>query len=55
MNRDEHITYINSKLIDLLKEVVCTANHLGNGMEANIVNGYLLQSLFLQMTGAQEQ
>lgn len=55
MNRDEHITYINNRLIDLLKEVVCTANHLGNGMEANIVNGYLLQSLFLQMTGAQEQ
>lgn len=55
MNRDEHITYINSRLIDLLKEVVCTANHLGSGMEANMVNGYLLQSLFLQMTGAQEQ
>lgn len=55
MNRDEHITYINSRLINLLKEVVCTANHLGSGMEANMVNGYLLQSLFLQMTGAQEQ
>lgn len=55
MNRDEHITYINGRLIDLLKEVICTANHLGNGMEANMVNGYLFQALFLQMTGAQEQ
>lgn len=55
MKRDEHITYINGRLINLLKEVVCTANHLGNGMEANMVNGYLFQSLFLQMTGAQEQ
>lgn len=55
MNRDEHITYIRSSLLNLMREVICTTNHLGNGMEANMVNGYLLQSLFLQMTGAQEQ
>lgn len=55
MNRDEHITYINSRLIDLLREVVCNANRLGRGMEANAVIGHLLQSLFLQMAGAQEQ
>lgn len=55
MNRDEHITYIRSSLLSLMREVICTTNHLGKGMEANMVNGYLLQSLFLQMTGAQEQ
>lgn len=55
MNREEHITFIRSQLLNIPKEVICTANHLGRGMEANMVTGYLLQSLFLQMTGAQEQ
>lgn len=55
MNRDEHITYIRSSLLTLMREVICTTNHLGKGMEASMVNGYLLQSLFLQMTGALEQ
>lgn len=55
MNRDEHRTYIRSDLASIMREVVCSANLLGNGMEFFAVNGYLLQSLFLQMTGAQEQ
>lgn len=55
MNREEHITFIRSQLSNIPKEVICTANHIGCGMEANMVTGYLLQSLFLQMTGAQEQ
>ena len=55
MNRDEHRTYIRSSLANIMREVVCSAKLLGNGMEFSAVNGYLLQSLFLQMTGAQEQ
>lgn len=55
MNRDEHKTYIKNDLAKIMREVVCSANLLGNGMEFFAVNGYLLQSLFLQMTGAQEQ
>jgi len=55
MNRDEHKTYIKNDLSKIVQEVVCSANLLGDGMEFFAVNGYLLQSLFLQMTGAQEQ
>ena len=55
MIRDEHQAYIRSDLSNIMKEVVRSSNHLGCGMEFEAVNGYLLQSLFLQMTGAQEQ
>ncbi len=55
MNRDEHNTFIKSDLSDIVREVVRSANLLGDGLEFYAVNGYLLQSLFLQMTGAQEQ
>lgn len=55
MNRDEHRTYIRSSLLLVLKEAVCTINQLGKGMEFYAVSGQLLNSLFLQMTGAQEQ
>lgn len=55
MNRDEHHTFILSDLAEILREVVRSAGLLGDGLEFYAVNGYLLQSLFLQMTGAQEQ
>lgn len=55
MNRDEHLTFINTSLIEIMREVVSSANLLGDGMAFYAVHGYILQSLFLQMTGAQEQ
>lgn len=55
MNRDEHITFIKSDLSDILSNVVQSTNLLGTGMEAFAVNNYILQSLLLQLTGAQEQ
>lgn len=55
MNVDEHITCVRSRLMSIFKEVISVSNHLGGGMEAALVNPYLLQSLFLRLTGAQEQ
>lgn len=55
MNKDEHHTFIKSDLADIMREVVRSANLLGDGLDYYAVHGYLLQSLFLQMTGAQEQ
>ena len=55
INRDEHLVYIHQDLANIMRKVVSSANLLGNGMDFFAVNGYLLQSLFLQMTGAQEQ
>lgn len=55
MNRDEHIKFIKADLSDVLKEIVSSVNLLGTGLEFYAVNGYILQSMLLQLTGAQEQ
>jgi hypothetical protein len=55
MNRDEHLTFIRTSLVKIVKDVVASAALLGDGMEFYAVQGYILQSLFLQLTGAQEQ
>ena len=55
MNRDEHLTFIRTSLVKIMKDVVSSIAVLGDGMEFFAVHGNILQSLFLQMTGAQEQ
>lgn len=55
MNRDEHIKFIKSSLADKLGGIVPTINLLGDGLEFYAVNDYILQSILLQLTGAQEQ
>lgn len=55
MNRDEHLTFIRTSLAKVMRDVVSSAALLGDGMEFYAVQGNVLQSLFLQMTGAQEQ
>ncbi len=55
MNRDEHLTFIRTSLAKIMRDVAASASLLGDGMEFYAVQGNILQSLFLQMTGAQEQ
>ena len=55
MNRDEHLTFIRTSLVKIIKDVASTTALLGDGMEFYAVQGNILQALFLQMTGAQEQ
>jgi hypothetical protein len=55
MIRDEHIRFIESKLSELMHEIVVTINLLGDGLEFYAASEYMLQSLLLRMTGAQEQ
>ena len=55
MIRDEHCTFIKTSLVNIMKDAVASSALLGDGMEFYAVSGYLLQSLFLKMTGAQEQ
>lgn len=55
MNREEHIKFIKSDLAEVLQDTVASINLLGDGLEFYAVNNYVLQSLLLQMTGAQEQ
>lgn len=55
MKRDEHKAFIKSRLFEMMQEAFCVINQLGDGMEFYAASNYLLHSVFLQMTGAQEQ
>ena len=50
-----HIPFILKPATDIVKEAVGTLNATGGGIETYPVCGYLLHSLFLKLTGAQEQ
>ena len=50
-----HSDFIETPLLNLLRDVVSDSNNVNNGMEFYGISGYVLHSLFLRMTGAQEQ
>lgn len=50
-----HRKFILTPLLAQLKAVVASASTIGNGIEFTAIDDYILHSLFLQMTGAQEQ
>ena len=55
MNRFRHKSFIETPLLKLLHDVVSDSNNISNGMEFYATSGYILHSIFLRMTGAQEQ
>lgn len=50
-----HRQFIKKPLLVLLRTVVSSASSVGSGLEVSAINDYVIHSLFLQMTGAQEQ
>lgn len=50
-----HIPFILKPATDILKEAVWSLNATNGGIETYPLCGYLLHSLFLKLTGAQEQ
>ncbi len=50
-----HSEFIEIPLLKLLRDVVSNSNNVSNGIEFYGISGYVLHSLFLRMTGAQEQ
>lgn len=50
-----HILFILKPASDIVKEAVWSLNATGGGIETYPLCGYLLHSLFLKLTGAQEQ
>ena len=50
-----HSEFIETRLIEVLKEGVQACRPLGVGMHTEPMKEYFLSSLFLRMTGAQEQ
>lgn len=51
----KHTDFILSPITRLIKETVIACKGVGDGMETSTIAEHILQSLFLQMTGFQEQ
>ena len=51
----QHSEFILTPLIKILKEGISACRAVGDGMDSYPMGEYLMQSLFLKMTGAQEQ
>ena len=55
MPQFRHSEFIETPLLYLLRDVVSDSNNINNGIEFYGISSYVLHSLFLRMTGAQEQ
>lgn len=55
MYKSEHTDFILSPLSDILEEGFLACQAVGDGIESYPLCDYVLQSLFLKLTGAQEQ
>lgn len=55
MYKSEHTAFILSPLSNILKEGFLACQAVGDGIESYPLCDYVLQSLFLKLTGAQEQ
>lgn len=55
MYKSEHTAFILSPLSDILVEGLLACQAVGDGIESYPLCDYVLQSLFLKLTGAQEQ
>lgn len=55
MRYNIHSDFILSSTVDILEDAVTASKAVGSGIETFSLNDYLMQSLFLKMTGFQEQ
>lgn len=55
MRNNIHSQFILSSTVDVLGDAVTASKAVGNGIETFSLYDYLMQSLFLKMTGFQEQ
>ena len=55
MYTSQHSEFILTPLLNILKDGISASRAIGDGMDAYPMGEYLMQSLFLKMTGAQEQ
>lgn len=53
--QNNQLKFIESPISIILNEAVVASTAIGNGIETYSVNDYILHSIFLKMTGAQEQ
>lgn len=55
MQPNIHASFIMSPITDILSDVVSASKGIGNGIETFPMCDYVMQSVFLKMTGFQEQ
>ncbi len=51
----KHLSFINTPIVNILKDVISSTASLSKGIENYPISEYVLQSVFLKMTGFQEQ
>ena len=51
-SKTEHVSFIISPIELMMRDAISAVNLLGSGMEVCAVSDFLLQSLFIKMTGA---
>jgi len=51
----KHTDFILSPITEILQDVISSSRGVGIGIETYPLSGYIMQSAFLKMTGAQEQ
>lgn len=52
---NQHKKFILTPVLEILEEAVLSIKHIGHGIETYPLSDYILQSIFIKMTGAQEQ
>ena len=52
---NQHKNFILTPVSAVLEEAILAIRHIGNGIETYQLADYLMQSIFIKMTGAQEQ
>jgi len=55
MQKNNHTDFILSPISDVLKEAISACSGIGSGIETYPLYNYIMQSVFLKMTGFQEQ
>ena len=55
MYTSQHSEFILTPILNILKDGISASRAIGDGMDVYPMGEYLMQSLFLKMTGAQEQ
>lgn len=55
MRTNQHQQFIKTPILDILRDTVTSCRAIGDGIEAQPLCEYILQTTFLRMTGASEQ
>jgi len=55
MKHNNHNSFILTSITKILEEAISTTIGIGDGIETYALYDYVMQSVFLKMTGAQEQ